>query len=79
MKRFSRLLASLSAAACGLAAAWPVSAAALNPSTGDEGINPVIWIVLGIAVVAIVVAALVPALSKKKGDKPPRDNDRRDR
>ena len=39
----------------------------VNPKTGDEGINPLIWIVLGAAVVAVLVVALLPVFTKKKG------------
>lgn len=46
------------------------SAPSSNPKTGDEGIDPIVWIVLGIAVVAVLVVALLPMFTKKK------DNDK---
>ena len=69
-----RLLGLWTAAVTAVGTSLAASAASLNPATGDEGINPLIWVVLGVAVVAVLVAALVPALTKKKGD-----GDRRDR
>lgn len=37
-----------------------------NPKTGDEGISAIVWIVLGIAIVAVIVVAVVPMFAKKK-------------
>ena len=50
-----------------------------NPKTGDEGISSVVWIVLGVAIVAVIVVAIVPVFAKKKqnGDQS-QDNDSKD-
>ena len=43
-----------------------LSQSGANPKTGDEGISAIVWIVLGIAIVAVIVVAIVPMFAKKK-------------
>ena len=42
--------------------------AAPIPQTGDEGVSITLWIVLGVAVIAVLVMAILPSIAKKKND-----------
>ena len=42
--------------------------AAPIPQTGDEGVAITLWIILGVAVIAVLVMAILPSIAKKNGD-----------
>lgn len=42
------------------------SSATSIPETGDEGISPVVWALLGVAVLVLIVLCIIPVVNKKK-------------